>query len=186
MILHIKNMVCDRCNAAVRSILDSLDISYQSVILGEVESTEKVTGKLRTALKTALQAQGFDLLDDKKSKMIEKVKNILIALVQEEHQLDKINISEYVSQEIAADYGSLSQIFSDQEGYTIEHYFILQRIEKVKELLRYNEMSLSEIAIKMHFSDVAHLSNQFKKVVGCTPTAFKKFQRVDRKPLDAI
>ena len=186
MILHIKNMVCDRCNAAVRSILDSLGISYQSVILGEVESTEKVTGKLRTALKTALQAQGFDLLDDKKSKMIEKVKNLLIALVQEEGELDKINISEYVSQAIAVDYSSLSQIFSNQEGYTIEHYFILQRIEKVKELLRYNEMSLSEIAIKMHFSDVAHLSNQFKKVVGCTPTAFKKFRRVDRKPLDKI
>lgn len=186
MILHIKNMVCDRCNAAVRSILDSLGISYQSVILGEVESTEKVTGKLRTALKTALQAQGFDLLDDKKSKMIEKVKNLLIALVQEEGELDKINISEYVSQAIAVDYSSLSQIFSNQEGYTIEHYFILQRIEKVKELLRYNEMSLSEIAIKMHFSDVAHLSNQFKKVVGCTPTAFKKFRRVDRKPLDTI
>ncbi len=186
MILHIKNMVCDRCNAAVRSILDSLGISYQSVILGEVESTEKVTGKLRTALKTALQAQGFDLLDDKKSKMIEKVKNLLIALVQEEGELDKINISEYVSQAIAVDYSSLSQIFSNQEGYTVEHYFILQRIEKVKELLRYNEMSLSEIAIKMHFSDVAHLSNQFKKVVGCTPTAFKKFRRVDRKPLDTI
>lgn len=186
MILHIKNMVCDRCNAAVRSILDSLGISYQSVILGEVESTEKVTGKLRTALKIALQAQGFDLLDDKKSKMIEKVKNLLIALVQEEGELDKINISEYVSQAIAVDYSSLSQIFSNQEGYTIEHYFILQRIEKVKELLRYNEMSLSEIAIKMHFSDVAHLSNQFKKVVGCTPTAFKKFRRVDRKPLDTI
>lgn len=186
MILHIKNMVCDRCNAAVRSILDSLGISYQSVILGEVESTEKVTGKLRTALKTALQAQGFDLLDDKKSKMIEKVKNLLIALVQEEGELDKINISEYFSQAIAVDYSSLSQIFSNQEGYTVEHYFILQRIEKVKELLRYNEMSLSEIAIKMHFSDVAHLSNQFKKVVGCTPTAFKKFRRVDRKPLDTI
>lgn len=186
MILHIKNMVCDRCNAAVRSILDSLGVSYQSVILGEVESTEKVTGKLRTALKTALQAQGFDLLDDKKSKMIEKVKNLLIALVQEEGELDKINISGYVSQAIAVDYSSLSQIFSNQEGYTIEHYFILQRIEKVKELLRYNEMSLSEIAIKMHFSDVAHLSNQFKKVVGCTPTAFKKFRRVDRKPLDTI
>lgn len=179
-------MVCDRCNAAVRSIFDSLGISFQSVILGEVETTEKITGKVRTALKIALQAQGFDLLDDKKSKMIEKVKILLIALVQEERQIDKVNISEYISQDITVDYGSMSQIFSDQEGYTIEHYFILQRIEKVKELLRYNEMSLSEIAVKMHFSDVAHLSNQFKKVVGCTPTAFKKFKRVDRKPLDAI
>ena len=179
-------MVCDRCNAAVRSIFDSLGISFQSVILGEVETTEKITGKVRTALKIALQAQGFDLLDDKKSKMIEKVKILLIALVQEERQIDKVNISEYISQDITVDYGSMSQIFSDQEGYTIEHYFILQRIEKVKELLRYNEMSLSEIAVKMHFSDVAHLSNQFKKVVGCTPTAFKNFKRVDRKPLDAI
>ena len=179
-------MVCDRCNAAVRSIFDSLGISFQSVILGEVETTEKIIGKVRTALKIALQAQGFDLLDDKKSKMIEKVKILLIALVQEERQIDKVNISEYISQDITVDYGSMSQIFSDQEGYTIEHYFILQRIEKVKELLRYNEMSLSEIAVKMHFSDVAHLSNQFKKVVGCTPTAFKKFKRVDRKPLDAI
>jgi AraC family transcriptional regulator len=171
MNLHIKNMVCDRCLMVVRNQLEELGLPFKNVQLGQVElSEEPKPGKLEL-LRQRLSELGFELLDDKKSKTVERIKNTIISLV---HGKD------------VEDYHYLTTLFSTVEGITIEKYAILQRIEKVKELLMYDEKSLSEIAYEMGYSSVQHLSQQFKKVTGLTPTQFKSLRENNRKPLDKI
>lgn len=187
MTLYIKNMVCDRCILAVRQQLDKLDLPYSHIQLGEVELSGSPSVAKIQALKEPLHALGFELLDDKKSTVVEKIKNTIIRLI---HHADEIELTKKISvileEKIKMDYHYLSSLFSAVEGITIEKYVILQRIERAKELLKYDEMSLSEIADKLGYSSVQHLSQQFKKITGLTPTHFKQLKENQRKPLDKI
>ncbi|MBC5837176.1 helix-turn-helix domain-containing protein [Flavobacterium muglaense] len=186
MVLYIKNMVCDRCIMVVKAELQRLAIPYKSVALGEVVFETPLDATVKQDLATKLIALGFELIANTKDRTVTQIKNLIIQLVHYQQSELKVNLSQYLVQELSQDYNSLSQQFSEQEATTIEQYYILQRIEKVKELLRYKELSLSEIAFKLHFTDVAHLSNQFKKVTGVTPTVFKKIKENNRKQIDTI
>ena len=186
MHLSIKNMVCERCILVVRQELDKLNIKHTSVTLGEVETAEEITEKQLLQLKTNLAIIGFELLDDNKHKIIEKIKTVIIEQIHYSDADDKHNFSEILSQKLHKDYSYLSSLFSDVESVTIEKYIINQKIEKVKELLVYDELNLSEIAFKLGYSSVAHLSTQFKKVTGLTPSHFKKLGGIHRKPLDKV
>jgi AraC-like DNA-binding protein len=173
MTLYIKNMVCARCKMVVESEFEKLGLQTISVELGEVELQDEITDSQKEVLLKNLQTLGFDLLDDKKTKTIEKIKNLIVDLVHHKNSELKINLSDYLVANLNQDYSTLSNLFSEIENTTIEKYFISQKIEKVKELLIYNELSLSEIADLLNYSNVAHLSNQFKKITGFTPTSFK-------------
>ena len=186
MKLYIKNMVCSRCKMVVNSVFESIGINPISVELGEVELKNDIPENLKRQLLKSLQAIGFDLIDDKKSKTIDKIKTLIIDLVQNKSNDLKINLSNYLSQELHQDYNTLSNLFSEVENTTIEKYFINQKIEKVKELIIYDELSLSEIAYSLNYSSVSHLSNQFKKVTGLTPSHFKQIREDKRKPLDKV
>lgn len=183
--LYIKNMVCNRCIIVVRQELEKLGISPVAVGLGEVHLREKQNSEQLEKIRAALSAVGFELIDNKKSKLIEVIKRIIIDVVHHQIKL-KTNLSDYLAQEIGKDYSYLSNLFSDVEGTTIEQYFIHQKIERVKELLVYDELTLSEIAHEMRYSSVAHLSNQFKKVTGLTPSHFKKVKDNKRTPIDQL
>lgn len=163
----------------VKSEFEKLGLQTISVELGEVELENEITEDQKDTLLQNLQNLGFDLLDDKKSKTIEKIKNLIVDLVHHKNNELKTNLSDYLVENLNQDYNSLSNLFSEIENTTIEKYFISQKIEKVKELLIYNELSLSEIADLLNYSNVAHLSNQFKKITGFTPTSFK--QSKDKK-----
>jgi YesN/AraC family two-component response regulator len=163
----------------VESELEKLGLHTISVELGEVELQDSITDTQKEVLLKNLQNLGFDLIDDKKSKTVEKIKNLIVDLVHHKNNDLKINLSDYLSKNLNQDYNSLSNLFSEIENTTIEKYFISQKIEKVKELLVYNELSLGEIADILNYSNVAHLSNQFKKITGLTPTHFK--QSKDKK-----
>src|SRR6187549_3004808 len=170
MKLFIQNMVSLRCKMMVKSELQKLGLKYIHVELGEVELTKKLSAKKYDLLKAALHKSGLELMDDKKAMLIEKIKNVIIEMVHYTDELPKTNFSDYLSEKLNQDYTQMSNIFSQTKGITIEHYITLHKIEKVKELLIYDELNLSEIAWKMHYSSVAHLSNQFKRVTGLTPT----------------
>ncbi|MCV2484149.1 AraC family transcriptional regulator [Flavobacterium sp. SH_e] len=174
MKLYIKNMVCSRCKMVVKSEFEKLGLQTIAVELGEVELDKEISDKQKEVLLENLQSLGFDLIDDKKTKTVEKIKNLIVDLVHHKNNDLKINLSEYLAENLNQDYNSLSNLFSEIENTTIEKYFISQKIEKVKELLIYNELSLSEIADILNYSNVAHLSNQFKKITGFTPTSFKQ------------
>lgn len=184
--LFIKNMVCNRCVMAVQNELDRLGLIPQNITLGEVTLEKEPTVDERAKLENALDALGFELIDDKKSRVIEKIKNVIIELVHYQNNDAKVNLSDLLSDKLRHDYNYLSNLFSEVEGTTIEKYFIAQKIEKVKELLVYDELSLSEIAYRLNYSSVAYLSNQFKKVTGLSPSHFKKIGRDKRKPLDEV
>jgi AraC-like DNA-binding protein len=186
MKLYIKNMVCGRCEMAVKSALEKMQIPVLSIQLGEVELSRDLVENEKQTLAKILNALGFELLDDKISKTIERIKNLIIDLVHYQNEKLKINLSTYLAEDLMQDYSTLSNLFSETEGTTIEHYFIAQKIERTKELLIYNELTLSEIAIQLNYSNVAHLSNQFKKVTGFTPTHFKKLKAVKRKQIDNL
>jgi len=156
------------------------------VELGEVTLQENDISPVKEQLKEELQSFGFDLLDNKKTKTIEKIKNRIIDLVQNKNSELQILLSDYLTQELHQDYSALSNLFSQVEGITIEKYYILQKIEKVKELLVYDELTLSEIAFQLNYSSVAYLSNQFKKVTGLTPSHFKKMRTIKRRPLEEL
>lgn len=184
--LIIKNMVCNRCIMVVQHELDKLNINVKHIALGEVITEKELTHSEKKKVQASLEPLGFELIDDKKSRLIEKIKNIIIDLV---HHLDnntKRNLSDILSEELHHDYNYLSNLFSEVEGATIEKYFISQKIERVKELLVYDELSLSEIAFRLNYSSVAYLSNQFKKVTGLTPSHFKQIKEIKRKPLDKV
>jgi len=170
----------------VQNELDKLGLDVRNVKLGEVNFTNEPTAKEKDALITALDPLGFEVIDDKKSRTIEKIKNIIIDLVHHQDNDIKVNLSDVLSSQLHHDYNYLSNLFSAIEGITIEKYFIAQKIEKVKELLVYDELSLSEIAYRLNYSSVAYLSNQFKKVTGLTPSHFKQVREDKRKPLDEV
>ena len=184
--LYIKNMVCDRCKRVVREDLEKLGYSVNSVELGEAEITSGNEIDL-DKIEKQLEESGFALLNDAKTTLVEKIKTNIIQLINHQEIADlHINTSDWLSQKTGTDYHTLSTLFSGLEGITIEKYLILQRIEKVKELLVYNELSLKEIAFKLGYSSVAHLSNQFKKITGLTTTHFKQIKEAKRKTIDHL
>jgi len=158
----------------VKSEFEKLGLQPTTVELGEVELEKEISDEQKEVLLENLQVLGFDLIDDKKTKTVERIKNLIVDLVHHKNNELKINLSDYLAENLNQDYNSLSNLFSEIENTTIEKYFISQKIEKVKELLIYNELSLSEIADILNYSNVAHLSNQFKKITGFTPTSFKQ------------
>jgi len=186
MKLYIKNMVCHRCIMMVKQVLEKLAIPYHHVQLGEVELVSELTPTLHESLTAELEHLGFALIDDRKKRMIEKIKNIIVKMVHHDQELPRHTISEYLAEQLHYDYNYLSSIFSEVENITIEKYLINQKIERVKELLVYDELSLNEIADQMGYSSASHLSNQFKKVTGLTPGHFKKIKENKRKSLDEL
>jgi len=184
--LFIKNMVCNRCIMVVQNELDKLGIDVKNIKLGEVTIAEKLSPEEKENLEKALVPLGFEVIDEKKSRIIEKIKNIIIDLVHHQDNGLTTNLSDVLRSQLHHDYNYLSNLFSEVEGITIEKYFIAQKIEKVKELLVYDELSLSEIAFRLNYSSVAYLSNQFKKVTGLTPGHFRQIGKDRRKPLDKV
>lgn len=184
--LYVKNMVCNRCISAVQDELQKLGIVAERVELGEIFLEERLDDKKKEALEKRLVDLGFMLIDDKKSQLISQIKRVIIELVHHKEGVINMNLSDLLRQELKHEYNYLSNLFSEIEGTTIEKYFIAQKIEKVKELLVYDELSLSEIAYQLNYSSVAYLSNQFKKVTGLTPSHFKKVGQNKRTPLDQV
>ncbi len=176
MKLHIKNMVSLRCKMIVKSELEKLSLNYTILELGEIEIREELSHEQHEALKTALLKSGLEVMEDKKSIIIEKIKNIVVEMIHYTEEAPLLNFSAFLSEKLQYDYTYLSNLFSEVKGITIEHFIIAHKIERAKELLIYNELTLTEIAEKLHYSNVAHLSNQFKKVTGLTPTFFKKMK----------
>lgn len=185
--LYIKNMVCNRCIRVVREELQKLGLRIHRVDLGEVTLSDKKNFDLKK-VQSVLELNGFELIEDKRVRIIEQIKLAILNLVQLDYSVEplKMNSSEYIAGELGHDYHYLSSLFSSVENVTIEQYIILQKIERVKELLKYGELTLSEIAFKMGYSSVQHLSTQFKKVTGLTPSYFKGMKQSVRKPLDKV
>jgi AraC family transcriptional regulator len=186
--LYIKNMVCDRCIRVVRDELTKMKLDLRSVSLGEVVVAGTTKDLPIADIKIVLDQNGFELIEDRKAKTIEQMKLAIIRFVREdrEHVDRKLKFSEYLSKELGLEYHYLSTLFSSVENITIEQYVILQRIERAKELLKYGESTLSEIAYKLGYSSVQHLSNQFKSITGFTPTKFRTRTGQLRKPIDRI
>ncbi len=186
MELYIKNMVCNRCIMVVKSELEKYGYHPLKISLGEVMLSDEMTISEKEIFNQHLKTLGFEIIDDRKSRLIGQIKSSIIEIVHQQNSELKSNLSDYLSSKLHHDYTYLSNLFSEVEGTTIEKYFIAQKIEKVKELLVYDELSLSEIAIQLNYSSVAYLSNQFKKVTGLTPTFFKNIKEEKRKPLDEV
>lgn len=188
--LYIKNMVCNRCIMVVKQELDRQGLHPEKVSLGEVTIKEdKLTAAQQDKLDSALMNLGFERIDDRKGRLIDSIKNKIIQMIHHTDKVDlKFNWSSVLSDELHYEYNYLSNLFSSVEGITLEQYIIRQKIEKVKELLFYVELNLSEIADQLGYSSVAHLSAQFKKVTGFTPSELKKSRDIDqnRKPLDSV
>ncbi len=186
MKLYVKNMVCNRCKMVVESELQKLGYQLSSVELGEVDVEGEVSDLQKEGIKNHLQSLGFELIDDRKSRTIEKIKSLIIELIHHQDGHLRMNLSDYLSHHLSQEYSVLSNLFSEVEGKTIEKYYIHQKIEKVKELIIYDELSFSEIADRLNYSGVSHLSNQFKKVTGFTPTYFKQLKSRKRQQIDEI
>ncbi|OJJ19210.1 AraC family transcriptional regulator [marine bacterium AO1-C] len=185
-IIHIKNMVCARCIISVKDILTDLTIPFYKVELGEVALKKALTDNEQKQLNDRLLTVGFELLQSAKSALISRIKTLLINQIHHQDEPLAMNYSTFLTENLHQEYGYLSRLFSSVEGITIEKYIAEQKIEKVKELLFYNEFTLSEIAFQMHYSSTAHLSAQFKKQTGMTPTQFKKEKSLQRRSLDQI
>lgn len=179
-------MVCYRCKIVVGRIMKMNNIETNHIELGEVELTNPIDEQQLNLIKNELEEVGFELIDNKRSKLIEQVKTLIIQLIHQENSELKVNLSDYLSEKTNLDYKYISNLFSEMEGQTIEKYFIHQKIEKVKELMVYDELSLSEIAFQLNYSSVAHLSAQFKKITGLTPSVFKQLNKHNRKSIDKI
>jgi len=179
-------MVSIRCKMMVKSELDKLGLHYILVDLGEVEILENISADQRDQLKVALLLSGLELMDDKKAILIEKIKNVVVEMVHYADEVPKTNFSEYLSKKLNYDYTYLANLFSEVTGVTIEHFIIAHKIERAKELLLYDELNLTEISYKLNYSSVAHLSYQFKKVTGLTPTFFKKLKNKRRGPIENV
>jgi AraC-like DNA-binding protein len=186
MKLYIKYMVSIRCKMVVKDALKKLGLHYVNVDLGTVEVMEEITHEQREQLKTSLLKSGLELMEDKRAILIEKIQNVVIEMVHYEDELPKVNFSDYLSEKLNYDYTYLANLFSETKGITIEHFIILHKIERVKELIIYNELNLSEIAWRLHYSSVAHLSNQFKKITGLTPSYFKSLKQKKRNTLENV
>lgn len=180
-------MVCNRCIKVVKDEFEKLNLEIKAIELGEVSVLSQLDDSMLTQIKNVLAENGFELIDDKKSKLIDRIKTLVIEIIHYEKSVSSsTNISAFISKEMGYDYSYLSSLFSSVEGITIERYIIHQKIEKVKELLVYNELSLNEISYQLGYSSVQHLSNQFKKITGLTPSHFKKLKKNKRKPLDEV
>lgn len=179
-------MVSERCKMVVRNELEKLEVKYAYLDLGEVNLLKTLSANKKELLKIGLHKSGLELMDDKNAMIVEKIKNIVVEMVHYSDEMPKVNFSVYLSEKLSRDYHSLSELFSRTKGITIEQYIILHKIERAKELLMYDELTLSEIAFKMHYSSVAHLSNQFKKMTGLTPSFFKSLNRKNRKTLESL
>jgi len=173
--LHIKNMVSNRCKMVVREELTKLGLHFLIVELGEVEIMEDISAELRQQLKINLRNSGLELMEDKRAALIEKIKNIIIEMVQNPGEI-KIKISDLLSEKLHHNYGYLSNLFSEVQGMSIQHFIMLYKVERIKELMRYDDPSITEIAYKMNYSSVGHLSNQFKKITGLSPEHFKELK----------
>ena len=186
MKLFIKNMVCIRCKMVVKAELENLGLHYTVVELGEAEIMETITPEQHDQFKIALLKSGLELMDDKKSVLIQKIKNVIIELIHYSEEPLTVKFSEFLSEKLNHDYTYLANLFSEVQGTTIEKFIIAHKIERVKELLVYNELNLTEIAYLMHYSSVAHLSTQFKKVTGLTPSYFKQLKDKRRSMLENL
>lgn len=186
MKLFIRNMVSNRCKMIVKSELEELGLHYIMVELGVVEIMENISAEQRKILDEQLTQSGLGLLDDKKSVLIEKIKNIIVELVHYSENQLTINFSDYLSNKLNYNYTYLANLFSENQGTTIEHFYLAHKIERVKELLVYDEISLTEIAYKLHYSSVAHLSNQFKRMTGLTPSHYKELRLKKRNSLEEV
>lgn len=179
-------MVSIRCKIIVKQELENLGLHHTLVELGEVQIEEELSAKQQKELRAALLVSGLELMDDQKAILIEKIKNVIVEMIHYSDDLPKTNFSVFLSKKLNYEYNYLSTLFSEVKGTTIEHFIISHKIERAKELLIYNELSLTEIAFKLHYSSVAHLSNQFKKVTGLTPTFFKKMKHKRLIALDSL
>ncbi|WP_308993773.1 AraC family transcriptional regulator [Mariniflexile litorale] len=186
MKLYIKNMVCNRCIMVVTSELEKLGLILLSVHLGEVEIAHPISDIQKKEIAEHLKLFGFELIDTKNSRTIEKIKTLIIDLVHHKNNQLDTNLSDFIATHMVQDYNALSNLFSEVAHTTIEKYYIHQKIERVKELLVYDELSLSEIAFQLNYSSVAYLSNQFKKVTGYSPTHFKQIKETKRKQIDEL
>jgi AraC-like DNA-binding protein len=186
MKLYIKYMVSNRCKMAVKDELKKLGLHFIVVDLGEVEIMETITPDQREKLKLALINSGLELMDDKRAVLIEKIKNTIIEMVHHSDEMIKTNFSDYLSEKLDHDYTYLANLFSEVQGSTIEHFIINHKIERIKELIIYDELNITEIAWKMNYSSVAHLSNQFKKVTGLSPSHFKQLKDKRRSQIEDI
>ncbi len=187
-ILYIKNMVCNRCIKVVKDELTKLKVNVRNISLGEVETVLPLNKLPLTTIREALERNGFELIEDKKAKVVEKIKNFIIKTIYEKETLlgENVKFSTLLEKELGLEYHYLSNLFSSQESITIEQYIILQKIERAKELLKYGELTLSEIAYKLGYSSVQHLSNQFRKVTGFSASQFKNLTNNMRKSLDKV
>ncbi len=179
-------MVSNRCKMEVKAQLKKLGLHFANVNLGEVEVMEDITAEQHDKIKIALLQSGLELMDDKKAILIEKIKNVIIEMIHYSDELPKTNFSNYLSQKLNYDYTYMANLFSEKEATTIEHFIIMHKIEKVKELIIYDELTLTEIAWKLHYSSVAHLSAQFKKITGLTPSFFKSLKNRKRNTLEDV
>jgi AraC family transcriptional regulator len=186
--LIIRNMVCNRCIKVVSDELRQLGLDVRSISLGEAVVTGSLDAVMLKSVTKSLERNGFELIEDKRAKTIEQIKLVVLKLVRSEALENRFSgkYSDYIGRELGQDYQGLSTIFSSMESLTIEQYIILQKIERVKELLKYGELTLSEISYKLGYSSVQHLSSQFKKVTGFTPSQFKRLTKNTRTPLDKI
>lgn len=186
MKLYIKYMVSTRCKMVVKAELTKLNLHFMVVDLGEVEIMEEISESTRESLKKALIISGLELMDDKKAMLIERIKNVITDMIHYTDEAPKMNYSDYISEKLDYDYTYLSNLFSEVKSMTIQQFIIIHKIERVKEYLLYDEMSLTEISYKLHYSSVAHLSNQFKKVTGLSPSQFKNLKDKLRRPIEEI
>ena len=179
-------MVSTRCKMAVKEELKKLGLHFIVVDLGEVEIMEDLSVEQREQLKMGLLSSGLELMDDKRAVLIEKIRNVITEMIHYSDDLVKTNYSDYISEKLNYDYTYLSNLFSEVKGITIQQFIIIHKIERAKELLFDNELNLTEISYKLHYSSVAHLSNQFKKVTGLTPSHFKQLKDKRRSPIEEI
>lgn len=179
-------MVSNRCKMAVKAELKKIGLHFIVVNLGEVEIMENISLQQREELKKGLLTSGLELIDDKRAVLIEKIKTIVIEMVHHSDEMIKTNFSYYLSEKLQHDYTYLANLFSENQGITIEHFIISHKVERIKELIIYDELNITEIAWKMNYSSVAHLSNQFKKVTGLSPSHFKQLKEKRRSPIEEI
>ncbi|MBB5394368.1 helix-turn-helix domain-containing protein [Mucilaginibacter sp. AK015] len=186
MKLYIKNMVCSRCKMVVKAELEKAGLHPVSVELGEVDLSDEPDKTAVAHLNDNLKLLGFEIIDDRKSRIIAQIKNAIVTLIHHTDEFLNLNLSEYLSTQLNYDYGYLSNLFSEVEGTTIEKYFIAQKIEKVKELMMYDELTLSQIANQLGYSSVAYLSSQFKKQTGLTPTFYRALKENKRRNIEDL
>ena len=179
-------MVSNRCKMAVKEELQKLGLHFIVVDLGEVEIMENITAEQRGQIKIALASSGLELMDNKKAILIERIKNAIVEMIHHSDEIIKTNFSDYLSKRLTHDYTYLANLFSEVQGITIEHYIIAHKVERIKELIIYDELNITEIAWKMNYSSVAHLSNQFKKVTGLSPSHFKQLKVKRRSSIEDI